>query len=220
MVDSVKNYGITGVGSVVELGKGGPKIDDKGSKISFSDNTLSTAMPIAIAEGTNPEHAVTAAQTDSLVTGRVSFFESFVNYNDGNVDLANISANATIHSVTVETVNTWTGADSNTNITVGDDADPDRLFAQFDPTVQSVDETNYVTGAVTTIRAYVTQGNASAGKAKIRILYSGAIGASPSATSGSPISPAAAGGSGSASGGSWPPAWQRDLYDNDYLDQL
>ena len=54
MVDSVKNYGITGVSSTVELGKQGPKIDgSNASVISFKDKNDALTV-VAVAEGTDP----------------------------------------------------------------------------------------------------------------------------------------------------------------------
>lgn len=176
MVDSVKNYGLAGVAANVELGKQGAQIiGSDSSQIAFLDKD-GNAEELAIAEGTDATHGVTKNQLDSISINKFSSIVTTVNYNSGNVTLGNVSANTTIHSVVIEKgVGNWTGADSTTNITVGDDSDVDRLFASFDPTVQTVDETNYVYSSQETLKAYVTQGGASAGTASVTVWYSGSI---------------------------------------------
>jgi hypothetical protein len=176
MVDSVKNYGLAGVAANVELGKQGAQIigSDSG-EIAFLDKD-GGAENISIAEGTDATHGVTKSQFDETVLPKYSYLKTSVNYNSGNVTLGNVSANTTIHSVVIEKgAGNWTDADSTTNITVGDDNDVDRLFASFDPTVQTVDETNYVYSSQETLKAYVTQGGASAGTASVTVWYSGTI---------------------------------------------
>ena len=175
MVDSVKNYGITGVGSTVELGKKGNKIVGTSAKVSLTENDGTTLLRANIADGTLAEHAVTKSQLDTISGQTVTMFTATVNYNSGNVSLGNLQANGYIHSVTVEKSTNWTDADSATNITVGDDSDTDRLFVSFDPTAQVTDETDYKYTADTEIKAYVNAGGASAGTAKIAILYSGTL---------------------------------------------
>ena len=62
MVDSVKNYGLAGVGANVQLGKGGVSIVGSNSdQISFV-NTSDAAVNINIADGTASSHAVTKSQ--------------------------------------------------------------------------------------------------------------------------------------------------------------
>jgi len=176
MVDSVKNYGLAGVAANVELGKQGAQIiGSDSSQIAFLDKD-SNAEELAIAEGTDATHGVTKSQLETLGTAKFASIVTTVNYNSGNVTIGTASANTVIHSVVIEKgVGNWTGADSTTNITVGDDNDVDRLFATFDPTVQSVDETNYTYTSSETLKAYVTQGGASAGTASVTVWYSGTI---------------------------------------------
>jgi len=173
MVDSVKNYGIQGVSANVELGKNGPKIvGSDSSQVSLQDAS-GNAIVAAVADGTESTHTVTKSQLDEAELNKVSLTSTTVNYNGGNVSLGNITANATVLSVSVEKITNWTDADSSTNITVGDSGDTDRLFVSFDPTAQVVDETNHKYTSSTQLFAYVTQGGASAGTAKVTVKHSG-----------------------------------------------
>lgn len=175
MVDSVKNYGIAGVGANVELGKQGPKfVGNDSSQISLQDNEGNSTV-IAVAEGTDASHAVTKDQLDAIVLPKVTVTTATVNYNDSNVSLGTLSANSTVLSVTVEKTTNWTDADSSTNIVVGDSGDVDRLFTAFDPTSQVTDETNHLYTLSTEVIATVTQGGASAGTAKVVMLHTGTV---------------------------------------------
>ena len=174
MVDAVKNYGLAGVSANVELGKGGPRIIGSSDDVSLYANA-DTLARANIADGTDAEHTVTKSQLEG-VQGSAGVLKSFTaNYNSGTVSLGTTTANTYIHSVTVTATSNWTGADSSTNITVGDASDNSRLFTTFDPTTQVIDETDYQYTSETALVAYVTQGGASAGTASIKILYSGGI---------------------------------------------
>ena len=59
MVDSVKNYGLAGASTVIELGKEGNKIDASDSAIISLKRTDDALQKIAIANGTASSHAVT-----------------------------------------------------------------------------------------------------------------------------------------------------------------
>ena len=172
MVDSVKNYGLAGVSSNIELGKE-YKTKIVGSNTEFialhdgSDN-LNRAN---IAEGTNADHAVTKGQLEAMNLNRV--FSNVVTYDSSTTNMIVVPANTTVLSVSVEALTNWSGANSVTNITVGDSADPDRLFTTFDPTAVVVDETNHFYENQTTLRTTVTQGSATAGTAKVIVLYAG-----------------------------------------------
>lgn len=176
MVDSVKNYGITGVGSTIELGKQGSKIDaSNASVISFKDKD-SELIAIAIAEGVDPEHAVALSQLDAADAAKLSYITTTVNYDSGTVTVGNVSANTYVHSVSVEKgVGNWTDVGANTEITVGDAGDSDRLFSGFDTTAQVTIDDGHLYTSADTISIIVTQGGASAGTAKVTIWYSGTI---------------------------------------------
>ena len=174
MVDSVKNYGIAGVAANIELGKAGKKIVGSSGKVSLQHANASVS-PAEVANGTSASHAVTKAQLDVIEDPKVQFLKSTVNYNSGNVTIGTTNSNTIIHSVSITKGTNWTDANDTTNITVGDDSDVDRLFATFDPDAQTVDQTNYTYTSATTLKAYVTQGGASAGTATVVVFYSGVI---------------------------------------------
>jgi hypothetical protein len=176
MVDSVKNYGLAGVGANVQLGKGGVSIVGSNSdQISFV-NTSDAAVNINIADGTASSHAVTKSQMDAITDPKLQYSETSVNYNSGTVSIGTTNSNTFIHAVIVEKgAGNWTSANATTEITVGDGSDNDRLFAGFDPTVQCKFEPKHKYTSATALNAYVTQGGASAGSATVRIWYSGEI---------------------------------------------
>jgi hypothetical protein len=171
MVDSVKGYNIAGIGANVQLGKEvNAQIITNSDHIALldRDDALNRA---AVADGTHQQHAVSKAQLDAVNINRV--YSNIVTYSDGVTNMFVIPANTTVLSVSVESIGNWLNTGANTNITVGDAADPDRLFAEFDPTVATKDETNYRYDQQTTIRSTVTADGATAGSAKILILYAG-----------------------------------------------
>lgn len=175
MVDSVKNYGLAGIGATVELGKNGAKIVGGSDDISLKDsnNNLITAK---IANATIASHAVSKAQMDAETSGRLQVVKETVTYNGGTQYMFTVPAGTKILSVTVEKgAGNWTGYDSTTNITVGDANDNSRLFGVgWEPdSSQQVDETNHIYTTETEIYAYVTAGSASAGTATITFFFSG-----------------------------------------------
>lgn len=175
MVDSVKQYNLAGVSSTVELGKQGPKIDASNSSvISFKDSTGNLEV-IAVAEGTDPTHAVTLNQLGAVSGNSVSYITTTVNYNSGNTVVGTVGANTFIHSVSVDNTSTWTASDANTNISVGDSGNSSRLFSSFDSSAQITVDTKYEYTSSETISIFVTQGGASAGSSKVTIWYSGII---------------------------------------------
>ncbi len=175
MVDSVKQYNLAGVAANVELGKQGSIIvgSDAGA-ISFTDKN-GDLIVAEIAEGTDPTHAVSFSQFSASSGQKLQYVKTSVGYNDGNVSLGTADANTYIHSVTISPNNTWLNTDSNTDITVGDSTNPARLFAAFDPGMQTSDETDHEYSTSTTIVAYVTPGAATAGTSDVIVWYSGKI---------------------------------------------
>ncbi len=175
MVDKIKSYNIDGVAANVQLGSKGPSlIGSDPSKIRFEDHTGSLAEA-KIGNASIGSHAVTLQQLRTRAQSKVRNDQFVVGFNDGTVNLANAQPNTWITSVVVEASNVWTGADSNTEITVGDSSDNDRLFSGFDVDAQCMDETEYNYASETTISAYITQGGASAGNAIITIWYVGEL---------------------------------------------
>jgi len=171
MVDSVKSYNIAGVSANIQLGKqvNAQIITNADSfELRDRDDQLNRAK---IADGTHLSHAVTKGQLDSININRV--FSNVVHFNDSVTNMIVIPADTTVLSVSIESIGNWPGADANTNIVVGDALDPNRLFTCFDSTVATVDETNHYYANQTTLRSTVTTGGATAGTARIIILYAG-----------------------------------------------
>ncbi len=176
MVDSVKQYNLAGVAANVELGKQGPVIDaSNASVIAFKDKN-GNASVITIAQGTDSTHGVTLDQLSGISGNSLSHVTTTVNYDSGNVVVGNISANSFVHTVSVEKgAGNWSGADANTEITVGDTGSASRLFSGFDTSMQVTLDAKYKYASADTISIFVTQGAASAGTAKVTIWYSGTI---------------------------------------------
>jgi hypothetical protein len=175
VVDKIKNYGITGVAANVELGKGGVVISGTsadGVNLVDREGLLIVAN---VAPGTEPEHIVNKSQLDVITNPKLKYSTFLVNYNDDVVALANVSANTHIQRTVIQTVDPWTEADGNTNITVGDELNNSRLFSTFDPSVQTDDETTFQYTENSTINAYVTAGGARAGSAQITVWYRGTL---------------------------------------------
>lgn len=175
MVDSVKQYNLSGVAANVELGKQGPIIvGGNAGVVSLTDKTGNLTVA-AVAEGTDRSHAVTLAQFQGSGNQRLKYIKTTVAYNDGNVSIGTAAANTYIHSIVVDPSTTWLGTDSNTNITVGDSSNPSRLFSSFDAGMQTTDETEHKYSSSTTIVAYVSPGAATAGGSDVTVWYSGDI---------------------------------------------
>ena len=175
MVDSVKNYGIAGVSTTLQLGKQGAVIDASSSSVISLKDKDGALEKVALGNGTASSHAVSKAQLDASGSQKLSYKQSTVAYNSGSTALGTASANTTIQKIVVEkTAGNWTSADSSTEIVIGDPGDTDRLFAGFEPTGgQHVWDADHVYSADTVISSIVTAGGASAGSALITIYYSG-----------------------------------------------
>lgn len=171
----IKDYKTSGVNANVQLGVSGNYIDGSNSaKVSINAVTGGLAE-IAIANGTLASHAVTLEQLRAQAKTKLRNDQFIVHYNDVTKNLAVAQPNTYITGICVEASATWTGANSNTNITVGDNSNQSRLFSGFDPDAQSIDETDYEYANATTLTAYITQGSASAGNAIITIWYFGEL---------------------------------------------
>jgi len=177
MVDSVKNYGIAGVSTTLELGKQGAVIDGSDSSvISFKDKD-GALENVAVADGTASSHAVTKSQLDSSVGQKLSVKDVNFSYDSGTIAFGTASANTTIQQVMVEKgAGNWTDANSTTEVTLGDDSDNDRLFSGFEPAGgQFIIDADHTYSSETDIKVYVTQGGASAGTGQVRVFYTGVI---------------------------------------------
>lgn len=177
MVDSVKNYGIAGVSTTLELGKQGAVIDASDSSVISLKDKDDALENIAIGEGTASSHAVTKGQLDEATVQKVSVKDINFSYNSGTVAIGTASANTTIQQVMVEKgTGNWTDANSTTEVTVGDASDVDRLFSGFEPAGgQFLNDADYKYSADTALVITVTQGGASAGTGQVRLYYTGTI---------------------------------------------
>lgn len=171
----MKQYNLKGVASSVELGKQGPKFVGSANSVAIQDKD-GNAEKMIMAAGTDAEHAVTLAQLESETGFRVMTVNETVTYDGGSQYLFTAKANTTILGVMIEkTSGNWSDYDEFTDITIGDAADNDRLFDQgWTPDgTQAIGNTKHKYTADTDIYAYVTQGNATAGGARIRVKHTG-----------------------------------------------
>lgn len=171
----MKQYNVKGLGQTVELGKQGPKVVGSANSVALQDKD-GNAEKMIMAQGTDAEHAVTLSQLESETGFRVMTVNETVTYDGGSQYLFTAKANTTILGVMIEkTSGNWADYDSATNISVGDSGDDDRLYGiGWEPDgSQMHDNTQHKYTADTDIYAYVTQGNASAGGARIRIKHTG-----------------------------------------------
>ena len=74
-MSDIKKYGLSGIGSNVELGKDGLRIKDTGSRIEFRDNTDSNLVPIRAATPVTDDDVVTKGYLEKnaeiKVTGEI-----------------------------------------------------------------------------------------------------------------------------------------------------
>lgn len=188
-VSGARYVGSTGIGS-----------DASGASATFrkanlaavySDNTINEGDLIEVTDGGDGEYAVYIAKQDNPAsTGHLTLIStrdssgtdaatlsSTVQFNDGNVTLGNVSNFSRPMEVLIEVTTVF---DGDTTITIGDDADPDRLMpaTYVDLSEQQVFAVNpsYVytdsIDANNTIKAFVSTSSGTQGTAKIRVSYS------------------------------------------------
>jgi hypothetical protein len=171
----MKQYNVKGLGQTVELGKQGPKVVGSSSSVTLQDKD-GNVENMTMAQGTDAENAVTLAQLEAETGFRVMTVNETVTYDGSSQYLFTAKANTTILGVMIEkTAGNWTDYDDTTNISVGDAGDNDRLYGiGWEPDGSQMHDNNqhkYTTE--TDVYAYVTQGNATAGGARIRIKHTG-----------------------------------------------
>lgn len=177
MSNSIKNYGISGLSANVELGKQGVQIvGSDPDQIQFLNANLELT-PAVIAAGVSASDGVTLDQLNEASVQKIQSVTALVSHTDTHVSLGLVQPNTRIHWCVVDPVTEWTGADSDTNISVGDSADNSRLFTELDLTdgIQTTDQRDHVYTAETEISVFVTAGGAAAGTARITVWYSGTI---------------------------------------------
>ena len=91
----MKQYNVKGLGQTVELGKQGPKVVGSSNSVALQDKD-GNAENMTMAQGTDPENAVTLAQLESETGFRVMTVNETVTYNGGSQYLFTAKANTTI----------------------------------------------------------------------------------------------------------------------------
>ena len=99
MVDSVKNYGIAGVSTTLQLGKQGAVIDASSSSVISLKDKDGALEKVALGNGTASSHAVSKAQMDASGSQKLAYKQSTVAYNSGSTALGTASANTTIQKI-------------------------------------------------------------------------------------------------------------------------
>ena len=188
-VAGAKYVGSTGIGSDAS----GASSTFRKSNLTavFADATINEGDIIEVTDAGDGEYAVYLAKQDNPAsTGHLTLISTrdssgtdaatlstTVQHSDGNVTLGNVSNLSRPMEVLIEVTTVF---DGDTTITIGDDADPDRLMpaTYVDLSEQQVFAVNpsYVytdaLDANNTIKAFVTTTSGSQGTAKIRVSYS------------------------------------------------
>ena len=173
MVDSVKNYGIAGASTTVELGKQGSYIAGNATAIGFytSGDAL---QKIAIANATAASHAVTKAQLDATSSDLVQHITVDVEHDSGSTNFANIGAGTRILSVTVDVPTAWSSGGAGDYVEVGDSANASRFIRSGDIDVsasgQYHSQYQYEYTSAGQLKYNVVNGAASDGDATISVI--------------------------------------------------
>lgn len=178
MVDSVKNYGIAGVGANVQLGKGGPVIVGSDAEQVSMEDAQGGAAVVEVAAGTEPEHAVALSQLGDATDAKVSFLAKTLNFDDGTVLLGTAQPGVKVFSISLTPGTAWTGADGSTELQIGTQANPELLlhfddFEAFD--TQVVTDVGISFSEQTAISAVVSKGAAITGTVEVVIKHIGTI---------------------------------------------
>ena len=157
----------------------------------YADSDIRTGDCLVVTNADDGEYAVYIAKQDAPTsTGHLTLISTRdgagsdaatlsadVTFSSGNVTLGNVSSGGRPLSVVIDVTSAF---DGNTEITIGDDNDPDRLMttAYVDLSEQTTFVTNpsyvYVNAldADNTLKVYVTAGNSTVGNATILVSYS------------------------------------------------
>lgn len=168
---NIKQFGIKGIGSTVQFGKGGNKLISDAGILKATEADGATLAKVKGADGTASDEFVTKSQLDSTFVEFTQYINTSVSYTDGTVNLGNITGNTAVLSVAVTVPSGWT--DGTPTITVGDSGDADRFIRATDvdltDAVQFQSDDMHVYSANTTLTATVSAGGASAGTATILV---------------------------------------------------
>ena len=171
---TIKKYNLAGLNANVELGKQGSYITGSANVIGFYANG-GALQKLEIANATTSTQAVTKAQLDAVAADLIQHVTVDVDYNSGSANLADISADSRIISVTVDIPSAWSAPNNTgTYIEVGDASNGSRFIRAGDVDVlksgQYHSQYQYEYGTASTITYSVTQGSATAGSATISVV--------------------------------------------------
>lgn len=172
MVDSIKKYGLKGLGDDVQVGKRNARIVSETDQIALR-NVAGDLVNAVVADAVTQDQAVTLQQFNQLASNNIVTEEYEVAYNSGSTTLFTVTANSTILSISVVDGAFWNNTDGSENVIIGDAAQPDRLFSGFEPGIQLREEADYKYLADTPIVATVSPGAATSGTVKIMIMFYG-----------------------------------------------
>lgn len=168
-----KNFGLTGIASLVGFGKGGNKFsaDISGSNVSLLDNTETNLVNLEIRDAVEPQHAVQFSRLETLKNADTIGID--VNYNSGSgVPLLTPGRGIRVLKVVVEPQSEWTGFGAGTDIQVGDqDGGTASIYDTWDPEVQNISDYDYYVGTNVAIDVNVISGGATAGSAHVWMWY-------------------------------------------------
>ena len=187
-VAGAKYVGSTGIGADAS----GASMTYRKSNLAavYADSNINEGDIIEVADAGDGEYAVYIAKQDSPTsTGHLTLISTRdgagsdaatlsadVTFSSGNVTLGNVSSGGRPLSVVIDVTSAF---DGNTEITIGDEANPSRLMstAYVDLSEQTTFVTNpsyvYVNAvdASNTLKVFVTAGNSTVGNASIRVSY-------------------------------------------------
>ena len=169
----INNFGLKGLGSLVQFGKRGLKLltNTTDNEFTFTDNDGSTLVEVKGANATQATAFFTKGQFDSATQTVAQYVSTEVQYNTGSTTLFEAPANSMIFSVHVDVGSPWVSANDTTAVQIGDSGDADRHFSAGDAdmtqTFQFQSNHQHIYTSATDVVATITQGGASSGTATV-----------------------------------------------------
>ena len=169
----INNFGLKGIGSLVQLGKRGLKIltNTTDNEFTFTDNDGSTLVEVKGADATQATAFFTKGQFDSATQTIAQYVSTEVQYDTGTTTLFQAPANSMIFSISVDVGSPWVNASDNTTVIVGDSGDTDRHFgtgdADMTQTFQFQSSHQHIYTSATDVTATIAAGSATSGTAVI-----------------------------------------------------
>ena len=105
----INNFGLKGLGSLVQFGKRGLKLltNTTDNEFTFTDNDGSTLVEVKGADATQATAFLTKGQFDSATQTVAQYVSTEVQYNTGTTTLFEAPANSMIFSVHVDVGSPW-----------------------------------------------------------------------------------------------------------------